>query len=166
MKVKYLSVLVVVSLCACAKRDGIVIEPIDEELNRQLITGERLNVNLFSSRNIVQYYQISNSDTDKSQELRAAIDEMIQRNYSPTMISSFETMIIHIYRKGIFDNYEDEVYQAARDNEFGSLDNRNGDKIGLVYFRTINRKLVREVILYHKDSILHAATDTVLINEK
>lgn len=166
MKIKYLpAIIAVVFLFACGKGNSIVIESIDEELNHQLITGEGLNPKLFSRKHIFQYYQISNSDKEKTRELQAAIDETIRHNYTSAMIASCETFNIHFYRKSIFENYAGEVYEAARDNETGSLDDHRGDKIALVYFQNLdNRTLVRHVILYHKDTILHASTDSVLIN--
>ena len=60
----------------------MIILPIDEEFNEQLITGKGLDSNLFSRKEVVQYYTIKGYDYTLTNEFKSKIEKFILEKYN------------------------------------------------------------------------------------
>ena len=58
--ISFFFLLIIINFYSCNNNKDMIIDPIDSEFNKQLLTGEGLDPNLFNTKDILQYYQVSN----------------------------------------------------------------------------------------------------------
>lgn len=159
-KILYLITLLA-GLLGCKTNDTLTIEPIDKEFNEQLLTGERLNDQLFSTKEKLQYYQIDNFKHLKSNELLSKLHMYVAQNYKAPRID-FETLTVFFYKKDNFANYSDLLYEAAQD-PIGSID---AYKHNLVVKTILTKQkdvdqIIHKSIFYDKGQLIHTQSDTI-----
>jgi len=156
--------LIALLLCmySCAK-NGMVIKPVDAEMNKKFLTGEGLDLRLFSTKDIFQYYKIDNYTYIKEKELAGKLNAYIQNKYLDAANTKIpETLTILFYRENSFSNYGDGIFTAARDNESGMIDDEDDNLIARSRITHIaGNRLQRYTVIYDKDKILLETTDTV-----
>jgi len=168
---KYFAItaLLIASFISCTNTDTMTIEPIDKELNSQLLTGERLDPNLFSRTDLLQYYQVSDTDGVPQAEIQEKLNGFVEKNYDLKEIAKAASLTIFFYKKEMLTDYERrDLFESARDNESGSITGQDNNKLSVVLLRQVpgsDKKLVRQLTLYDKDAVLLNATDTININQ-
>ncbi|TRW25664.1 hypothetical protein FMM05_05420 [Flavobacterium zepuense] len=170
MKKKFaITALLIASFISCTNKDTMTIEPIDKELNSQLLTGERLDPNLFSRADLLQYYQVSDTDGVPQSEIQEKLNGFVEKNYDFKEVAKFASLTIFFYKKEMLTDYERrDLFESARDNESGSITGQDNNKLSVVLLRQVpgsDKKLVRQFTLYDKNAVLLNATDTLNINQ-
>jgi hypothetical protein len=142
----------------------MIIEPIDKEFNEQLLTGKGLDSNLFSTKELLQYYQISNFSNLTQNDFQLKLNEFVSENYK---INNFSNFTILFYKKESFVNYSNYVYEAARDNQNGSIEEYKSNliaKIVIIKAKDDQEKAVRHTTLYDKDSVVLEKINKINLN--
>jgi len=164
-----LTAFVITGLISCTNNQTMTIEPIDKELNNQLLTGERLDPNLFSRTDLLQYYQVSNSEGLANADVLEKLKTFVDKNYNLKDFTKVSTLKILFYKKELLSDVDSRnLYESARDNETGMLNGQNDNLLSLMIFRQVpgsDKKLVRQITLYDKDVVLIDTTDTVDITD-
>jgi hypothetical protein len=146
----------------------LVIEPISEESNAALLTGKNLDLRLYSIKNTFQYYQIDGYSNLSAKKLAFKLDSFAMVRYSIKENKHREHLVIWFYKKQLYSNYSDLVYESARENENGSLTDHSEDVVALIdlEFLTKSKKiLIRDTYIYYpKGSKSLAEHDTVSTN--
>lgn len=75
-------IFIIINLYNCKMNNDMIILPIDEEFNEQLITGKGLDSNLFSRKEVVQYYTIKGYDYTLTNEFKSKIEKFILEKYN------------------------------------------------------------------------------------
>jgi len=152
-----------ISLCSCTNPENFAIHPIDPVINKQFLTGQGLDTRLFSTRYIFQYYEIDSYKGFENKELLQKLNAFIQKTYPAGKTDFPETLTLFFYRKNSFSNYGDGIYEAARDNESGKIDDEDNNLVAISRISHISgtKQLQRETTIYNKDKILIEATDTI-----
>jgi hypothetical protein len=73
--------------------------PVDEELNEKLVSGKGLDPNYFSTRNIFQYYEISDFKQLPENDFETTLDDFIINQYAFADVSKSDEFIIRFYKK-------------------------------------------------------------------
>jgi hypothetical protein len=139
----------------------MIIESIDKEFNEQLLTGKGLDSNLFSTKELLQYYQISNFSHLSQNDFQLKLNEFVSKNYK---LNNFSNFTILFYKKESFVNYSDYVYEAARDNQNGSIEEYKSNLIAkIVIVKVIDdqEKVVRYTTLYDNDLVVFEKIDKI-----
>ena len=164
-----LTAFVITGLISCTNNQTMTIEPIDKELNNQLLTGERLDPNLFSRTDLLQYFQVSNSEGVANADVLEKLKTFVDKNYNLKDFTKVRTLKILFYKKELLSDVDSRnLYESARDNETGMINGQNDNILSFIIFRQVpgsNKKLVREITLYDKDVVLLDTTDTVDITD-
>jgi hypothetical protein len=75
-------IFIIINLYNCKMNNDMIILPIDEEFNEQWITGKGLDSNLFSRKEVVQYYTIKGYDYTLTNEFKSKIEKFILEKYN------------------------------------------------------------------------------------
>jgi hypothetical protein len=75
-------IFIIINLYNCKMNNDMIILPIDEEFNEQLITGKGLDSNLFSRKEVVQYYTLKGYDYTLTNEFKSKIEKFILEKYN------------------------------------------------------------------------------------
>ena len=159
-----LNILLIINFYSCTNNNTMIIEPIDKEFNEQLLTGKGLDSNLFSMKELLQYYQISNFSNLTQNDFQLKLNEFVSENYK---INNFSNFTILFYKKENFVNYSKYVYEAARDNQNGSIEEYKSNliaKIVIIKAKDDLEKAVRHTTLYDKDSVVLEKIDKINLN--
>ena len=140
----------------------MAIQPVDAALNKKFLTGEGLDLRLFSTKDVFQYYKID-GDTDVAEkDLNAKLNTYIRKKYISGNAKLPETLTIFFYRENSFSNYGDGIYRAARDNESGRIDDEDDNLIAMCYITHITgNQLQQYTVIYDNEKILSETTDTI-----
>ncbi len=144
----------------------MTIEPIDKELNGRLLTGKNLDTRLFSTKDLLQYYEVSDYKGLKPEAIQKKIDGFIKAKYKSSDLSQANQITFLFYKKDIFTDYRKYVYEAARDTEAGFLSEYPDRLVSQVEFLKIKGddiKILRRRTVYRKEEILLSKEDTVNI---
>lgn len=148
----------------------MTIIPVDEELNEKLVSGKGLDPNYFSTKNIFQYYEISDFKHLPENDFKTTLDDFIIKQYAFADVSKSDEFIIRFYKKKILTDYGDHVYEAARDDESGSIWEHQDNLAAMIWLSALdkgNKKVVRRLIRYEEhsifseDSTISDKTDTI-----
>jgi hypothetical protein len=163
--IKYRIVLIalfVAILSSC--NNSLTIEPISKEMNDNFITGKRLNTNYFSTQDVMQYYQISHYSALSAAELQGKLHKFVQAKYRLKKNDTLNNLTILFYEKKLFGDYEDIVFESARDNENRTLIGYEDNLIARTEFTRLkneNGKAAYWQLLYIKDSKPLSKIDTI-----
>ena len=164
---KILSVILLIgTVFGCAKTSTMTIEPIDKELNGRLLTGKNLDTRLFSTKDLLQYYEVSDFSGLNPAAIQEKIDSFIKAKYKSTDLSHANQITFLFYKKDLFTDYGKYVYEAARDTEAGFLSDYPDKLVSQVEFLKIKgdaNKVLRRRTVYQKEEILLSKEDTLNI---
>ena len=145
----------------------MTIEPIDKELNGRLLTGKNLDTRLFSTKDLLQYYEVSDFNSLEPNAIQENIDSFINAKYKSTDLSQANQITFLFYKKDLFTDYRKYVYEAARDTEAGFLSEYADKLVSQVEFLKIKGnelKILRRRTVYQKEEVLLSKEDTVNVN--
>lgn len=158
--------ILVFSYFSCSN-NIVAIEPINTELNQQLLTGNGLDPNLFSRKEITQYYQIDNYEQLTSAKLEGELNEYVSGNYTLKQIATFRQVNIIFYQKKLFKNYNNHLYTLVQDSDSGFISNYKNDLVGVVSFEKLKGKrgkLLRKTRIIQNSENTFQRTDTITIH--
>ena len=171
MKVKYARITLVVLFIAgccygCNRDQAFMIEPIDAEFNVRLRTGKGLRPELFSTTDVLQYYQIDNCSNLRSADLKRKLNDFSDKYYKQKRLAKIQQLTILFYQKQLFTDYGDHLYECARDNENGTLNGYADYLKARIYFiklSTDSNKVVRHTNIYNAGNKTVSSIDTLQI---
>ena len=161
INILFLNILLIPSFYNCTNNNTMIIAPIDKEFNEQLLTGKGLDSIFFSTKELLQYYQISNFSHLSQNDFQLKLDEFVSKNYK---INNFSDFTILFYKKESFVNYSDYVYEAARDNQNGSIEEYKSNlvaKIVLVKQKGDQEKTDRHMTHYDRGVVVFDKIDRI-----
>ncbi|MDR2206129.1 MAG: hypothetical protein LBE36_08245 [Flavobacteriaceae bacterium] len=116
--------------------ENINIQPIDADFNKRLEFG-------------IQYYEISNYKKYSPQELSAFIQDYVSRNEKEIKNSQ----MLLFYKKSLIANYNRNMRESARDNEFGGIEGYTKNLVAKVWYNYIDDKMEQHIIIYNNGRI-------------
>jgi hypothetical protein len=143
----------------------MTIEPIDKEFNEQLLTGKGLDSNLFSTKEIIQYYKIGNYEELKAEEFTLKLNQFIIENYKFNDIKDKKDFTLLFYKNDILADYNKYLYESARDNQNGYLENYSENlvlKIRLKAKSDLN-KIKSQISFYKKNKYEKEYNDNIIL---
>lgn len=164
---RYAAVIILALFCNGCGNDTIVIEPIDAAFNQRLVTGKDLNPNLFSRKEIAQYYQLNNYETLSPRNLKMILCKYIAKNRSVKQIAGFSEMNFIFYSKKLFKDYSANLYRQVEESESGRIDDFKDDLVGIVSFKKLDKnteRLLRNTTIYDDQDNFYSYVDTLTIN--
>jgi hypothetical protein len=160
-----LGMLTVILLVYGCNNKPLVIEPISQEYNEQLLTLKGLDTNLFSKKDLVQYYQVDNVTGLPRKEVMDTLIGFANAKYDFKKLDGVNTLNIFFYRKKLLNDYNKKVYESARDTENGLLEGYSVDLIAwIAYHRSQNNQsqIVQGSYYYrNKDQKMVELLDTI-----
>ena len=136
----------------CTGNAVLVIEPISRESNESFLTGKGLDTNYFSTKDVVQYYQVSGYKNGSSAQLLLKLQAFVMEHYHVKNMKDIQQLEILFYRKKMLSNYSDIVYESARENEMRTLTDHNDDLVASIDFERLTndpKVVIRRAIIYH-----------------
>ena len=159
----FLVILAVSSVFSCTN-NKFKIEAVDKDLNSSLITLKGLDARLFSSKEKLQYFEISGYSELKAVNLKNKLTVFITKNYNLDEISKADEFTFMFYKKSPFVNYRKYVYEAARDTERGIIEEYKDNLVAQVWFtKSADGKSIRHATIYDKEVQLLNEADTIEI---
>jgi hypothetical protein len=159
--IKNLIALLLIVLVFGCKNSELKIEPIDKELNGQLLTLKGLDARLFNSKEKLQYFEIAGYQQLTPAALKLKLINFIHQNYSPAEIAKPTLFTFFFYKKRAIGNYRDEVYTAASDTENGKLENFNSNLVAQVFFMKSADAQTQHVLIYGNENNRLSEVDTL-----
>ena len=157
-----------ITLTGCNRSEVMVYEPINKELNQHLLTGKNLDNHYYSPKNVLQYYQISNYESLPANLFCSRLNTFIYKTYSVNDVKQPESFTMLFYKKSLFNNYSNHVYDAAMFSEYGNLEGYNSSLVARVWLDKLkgdNDKYIRYYNSYNSANNLFERTDTVSLNQ-
>jgi hypothetical protein len=142
------------------------ITPINAEANKDLLNVKGLDTRLFSTKDIFQYYEIDGYKNIPKEDLLDKIQEFAVERHPVKGSESWETLNVFFYRESIFSNYNNKVYEAARESESGRILDSNDDIVAVFHLSRLKakpRQYLRSVLIYDDGDILMEKTDSILV---
>jgi len=161
---RILLLVILLTLCSCTKNNGFAIKPIDKTLNERLLTGKGLDPALFSTTDSFQYYEIQDAQNLSDKDLLSKINDFVQRSYLKKNIKLPNHLNVFFYRTNLFSNYSNNVYEAARDNESGRINDENNNLLAMcILTQTGNNadKIKRNTVIFDNEEIVMDVTAMV-----
>lgn len=167
VKMKNLLFLLVVSTVLGCSNKKFEIEPIDKEVNQNLLTLEGLDARLFSSKVRLQYFQVGQSGKFDTVEMKAELLKFVDLHYTKAEISRTPELNLFFYRKTSFKNYKKVIYETARDSENGLIEDAKDDLLAMVWFnKSPDGLLTRQTVIYNDRDIGSKKVDTLTLPSK
>lgn len=166
--ISFFFLLIIINFYSCNNNKDIIIEAIDFEFNKQLLTGEGLDPNLFNTKDILQYYQVSNYNDLSKNALELKLDEFITQNYKITDVEGATDFTILFYKKNSIVNYSEYLYEAARDNQNGGIAEYKENliaKIRLTKAKESKEKIIRKLTIYDNDLVVLDNENTIQLSK-
>lgn len=151
---------------ACSRNTKLVVEPINEELNHNFLTGERMDTNYFSTRDVMQYYQVSKYRGLPDHQILKQLDSFAIATYSSKKLDQLQKLSLLFYKKQMLVNYNDHLYESARDNDNRRLEGYADQLLAAIIFERIKenpKRMSYYRLLYDKNKLLIKAGDTILV---
>jgi hypothetical protein len=137
--------------CSCSNHDNVLIEPISAEYNERFLTLQGLDQSMFSEKDVVQYYQVSNFKGLSRDTVLARLGAFASIHYKFNKMDSVNTLDIFFYRKRLFVDYSKNLYVSARDNDNRTLEGYSDDLLAWISYERLksNRlKIIRSMYLH------------------
>ncbi|WP_345954435.1 hypothetical protein [Mucilaginibacter sp. PAMB04168] len=154
---------------SCNRHAALKIEPISIEFNERFLTGERLDTNYFSTRDVMQYYQVSNYGNQSSKNLLAKLSTYTSSRYHFKNMDTVNNLTLLFYKKRMFVDYSDHLYESARDNDNRTLEGYSNDLIARITYERLKKnrqKIVVTKYLYPiDDNKPLGQTDTLTVHK-
>jgi hypothetical protein len=160
--------LLCLAMLSCNRHAALIIEPISKDFNERFLTGEMLEPSYFSTKDVMQYYQVSNFDALSPRDLLAKLSGFTSSRYDLKKMDTVNDLTVLFYRKRIFVDYSDHLYESARDNENRTLEGYSNDLMAYITYerlKTDRRKIIVDRYLYPTDDDKPVEqTDTITVN--
>lgn len=143
-----------------------MVQPISEEFNNEYLTGKGLDTNYFSTSDVVQYYHVSNFDGLQANQLLANLHAFSIASFPPGKLAHIKKLSLLFYKKKLFVNYNDHLYESARDNDSRRLLGYNDELLACISFERIkdaSQKMSLKQILYCKGKLQNKVIDTISV---
>lgn len=172
MMLKIFAVTVVALLClamlSCNRHAALTIEPISKEFNEHFLTGEMMDPGYFSTKDVMQYYQVSNFDALSPKDLLAKLSGFTSSQYDLSRMDTVNNLTVLFYRKRMFVDYSDHLYESARDNDNRTLEGYSNDLMAHISYerlKTDRRRVIVHRFLFPTDDDKPVGqTDTITVN--
>jgi len=165
MTIRYL--IFIASLTAvissCGNPAPLTVEPISAELNQKFLTGKGLDRHYFGTRDVVQYYQVSNFSNLPAAAVLNKLNNFVNTHYRFGKTDSLQNLTVLFYRKQLLVNYSKLVYASARDNEYRTLDGQTGNLVARIQYTLLTgkRQVARRMLFYTNGVKQLAQADTI-----
>jgi hypothetical protein len=160
------SLITVLWLVSCHQKNELLIQPIDKSFNQALLTGKGLDKRLYSTKEVMQYYQVSNYADLPGDRLLSALDSFALASFSPAKINHVQQVTVLFYPKNLLVDYQDQLYVSARENDNGRLIGYDKDLLASVSYEKIKenaRKMLVRRLLYQQNKLWLKTTDTIIV---
>lgn len=137
----------------CDQKGGLTVQAIDTTFNQRYMTGNGLDSNLFSRKEVVQYYQVANFGGLQDHQLLAKLDSVAMANVLPDRLKSVTFLF---YKKKAFVDYRDNLFESARETENGHLIGHNEDLLASIIVERMkenSQKMSIRRLLYEKNKL-------------
>ncbi len=147
-------IIIILLCCQCVvscKNKNMEIEPIIKEFNDSAKYG-------------IQYFEISDYKNLSAEELVTKLEDfekMINKSRKYKIYTNFQVLF---YKKSLFANYKNHIYETAEENEFGGIEGYNDNIISKIYYYKEDPKSDNYLytrIIYNKDKIILEKKDTI-----
>jgi hypothetical protein len=160
--------LLCLSMLSCNRHAALTIEPISKEFNERFLTGEMLDSSYFSTKDVMQYYQVSNFGALSPENLLAKLSWFTSSRYDLKKMDTVNNLTLFFYRKRMFVDYSDHLYESARDNENRTLEGYSNDLIAYITYERLKtdrrRVKVHKYLFTTNDYKPLGQTDTITVN--
>jgi len=132
--------------CGCGDKSEFSIEPINQEYNEQFLTGKGLDARYFSTKDVVQYYQVSDFNSLSPSNVLTKLGAFVDVRYRGNMRDSIKILNVLFYRKKWMAGYDKHLYESARDNENRTLEGYSDDLVVWMTYERVkgdDKKLAR-----------------------
>lgn len=160
----YIILLAACLICGCSKTE--LVEPISQEYNARFLTGKGLDPRYFSTKDVVQYYQVSGFEGLSSNTIFAKLDTFVNAHYKAGLTDSIESLNILFYRKKWLAGYNKLLYESARDNENRTLTGHSDDLVAWITYERLKGepvKLIRSRSYFAQGKPPLEQRDTVIL---
>ncbi|WP_374951510.1 hypothetical protein [Mucilaginibacter sp.] len=154
------------SVYSCTQKQKLVVQPISEEFNHEYLTGKGLNTDFYSTKDVMQYYQVSSYDDLTDNEVLTKLDSFAMASFLPGNIGHIQTITFLFYKKKMFVDYRDHLHESAREDENGHLIGYNDELLANITLERMKenpKKMSVRKLLYGKDNLKLMANDTILV---
>ena len=131
---------------SCDNKQEFSIKPISQEYNERFLTGKGLDARYFSTKDVVQYYQVSDFNSLSPPSLLTKLGAFVDVRYRAKMRDSVKNLNVLFYRKKWFAGYSKHLYESARDNEPRTLEGYSDDLVAWITYERLkgnDKKLIR-----------------------
>ena len=159
--------LLIFALSGCKTANTFSISPIDEEFNAKLLTGKDLDKSFFSSRDLLQYYEVSGQEGLSETDLLNRLDQYVATHYKLDTLKTMKTLSIFFYEKTAFSDYSKSLYRDVRESENGSLPDQKDHLIALFSYKRLlegRGGIQRNRFIYQDTKSIIDKTDTIAGN--
>lgn len=162
--ISFLTILLITNFYSC-NTNNMIIDPIDKEFNEQLLTGDGLDSNLFSTKEIVQYYEINNYSDLPIKDFVSKLNQFSIDNYKFNDIKDKNDFTILFYKKETLIDYSKDIYESARDNQNGFLQDYSQNLVVKIRLKAIldSDKVSSEISFYKKDKLDKEFKETIIL---
>lgn len=160
------AITLLISSYSCVQQKGMVIQSISKEFNDEYLTGKGLDTNYFSTGDVIQYYQVSNYNGLTADQILGTLHAFSIANYPPGKLVHIQQLTILFYKKKLFVDYGDHLYESARDNDTRRLYDYGDDLLASISFEQIKddpRKISLKKIIYDKGKFQKMVMDTISV---
>lgn len=161
-----LAISLLTLICACKRNTKLVVEPISEEYNHDFLTGESLDTNFFNTQDVMQYYEVSKYEGLSDKQLLTQLNNFATATYTLRELDRLQQLNLLFYKKSIFINYNDHLYESARDNEFRRLEEYSNNLLATITFERMKenpKRMLFNTVIYDKNKIQIDVTDTIIL---
>lgn len=155
-------------MLSCNRYSALTIEPISKEFNERFLTGEMLEPSYFSTKDVMQYYQVYNFGDLSPKDLLAKLSGFTSSRYDLNKMDTVNNLTVLFYRKRMFVDYSDHLYESARDNDNRTLESYSNDLMAHISYerlKTDRRKVKIHKYLFPTDDDKPVEqTDTITVN--
>lgn len=144
----------VTMLLSCQRQPNLLIESISKESNEAFLTGKNLDPRLYSTKIAFQYYQIKGYTHLPAKDIAFKLDSFVKLRYPLKENRHRKSLTIWFYRKQLYSDYDDVVYESARESENGSLIGHPEDIVALLeleFQANGERTLIKHICVYHPE---------------
>lgn|GEM_PF-1811695 len=131
--------------CSCTKNNELSIEPISQEYNNRFITGKGLDARYFSTKDVVQYYQVSGINDFTPQIVLVKLGAYTHTHYKANIRNGVQNLNVLFYRKKWLAGYDRHLYESARDNENRSLEGYSDDLVAWITYERLKGDAIKAV---------------------
>ncbi|MHA4896280.1 hypothetical protein ACXZ1K_16120 [Pedobacter sp. PWIIR3] len=149
---------------SCRQQIDLAIEPINEEFNHKYLNGG-LDTNFFNTIDVTQYYQVANYGDLTDKQILTELDSFAMASFPAGKFPDIQELTLLFYKKKMFVDYNDHLYESARENENRRLEGHSDNLLAAITFKRVKenpKKMSFHSIVYNdKDHITE--NDTILV---